>query len=244
MRILNEILDISFNLLARYWMIALPVCILAFTLAVWLLVRIIRGKSTTSQPAARVSGTPKATSRAALSSLRRLPPEHYRIFNDVFIPRLDGEGNTQLHHIVLSRFGVFVIQGQPEDGLITGGLEDRDWTLIQADSRKRFINPIIRSTYHLKALAKFLELPESSLLPIIYFDAEPRFEAARPPYLLTGGLGRYIISHHEELLTVDELDEIALKFACLTSHRDPQAAMEKHQAARARRLRHTRERAA
>lgn len=242
MRILNEILSKGFDLLARYWVVALAVCILAFLVAVWVLVRIVRGRGTPQGPS--VSRSQAKLQRGVPMSLRRLPPEHYKVFNDVFVPRLNDDGNTRLHHVVVSRFGIFVIQDQHENGLIIGGPDDRDWTLVQADGRKRFVNPIIRSAYHVKALAKYLEFPESSLVPIIFFDSEPAFQAPRPPYLLTGGLGRYIISHHVEVLTQDEVDEVALKFSCLTSHRDPEAAMQKHQAARARRLRQTRERAA
>ncbi len=242
MRVLNEILDITFNLLGRYWMIALPVCIVGFLLAVWLLARVWRGKSAAPEPS--VTRGQSKLQRTVPMSLRRLPPEHYKIYNDVYVPRLDDEGNTRLHHVVLSRHGIFVIQDQHENGLITGGQDDREWTLIQEDGRKRFVNPLIRSTYHVKALAKYLDFPESSLFPIIYFDAEPTFEAPRPPYLITAGLGRYIIGHHDEVVSQDDLDDIALKFACLTSHRNPEAAIQKHQAARARRLRQTRDRAA
>ncbi|MES2596090.1 MAG: nuclease-related domain-containing protein [Verrucomicrobiota bacterium] len=182
--------------------------------------------------------------RGVPMSLRRLPPEHFKVFNDVFVPRLDNDGNTRLHHVILSTFGIFIVQVQPENGLITGAEEDREWNLIQQDGRRRFINPLIRSAYHVKALAKYLEVPEASILPIIFFDAEPRFEAPCPPYMLTQGLGRYIISHTVPLLSQEILDDVYMKFASLTSHRNPEAAMQKHQAARARRLRHTRERAA
>ena len=241
MKMLNEILGIGSDLLARYWVVALPVCILAFLVAVWLLVRIVRGRNTLP-PRKSVSRSQAKVQRGVPMSLRRLPPEHYKIFNDVFVPRLNDDGNTRLHHVVVSRFGIFVIQAQAENGLISGGPDDRDWTLVQADGRKRFVNPVIRCAYHVKALAKYLAFPESSLFPIIFFDSEPRFELPPPPYLLTEGLGRYIVSHQAEVLTQDEVDEVALKFSCLTSHRDPEAAMEKHQAARARRLRQTRER--
>lgn len=242
MRVINEILGISFELLARYWMVALPVCILAFLAAVWLLVRIMRGKREPQVPG--VSPGQAKLNRTVPMSLRRLPPDHYKVYSDVFVPRLDGDGNTRLHHVVLSKFGVFVIQVQHERGIVTGGPEDREWNLVHEEGRKRFINPIIRSTYHVKALAKYLDFPESSIFPAIYFDSEPRIEAPRPPYMLTEGLGRYIISHHVEVLTQDDLDDVSLKFASLTSHRNPEAAIQKHQAARARRLRQTRERAA
>ncbi|GEP44762.1 nuclease-related domain-containing protein [Brevifollis gellanilyticus] len=242
MKILNELLDLIFNLLERYWMVALPLCFVGFLLAVWVLGRILKGKSASHESG--VSRGQARLQRTVPMSLRRLPPEHYKIYNDVYVPRLDNDGNTRLHHVVLSRYGIFVIQDQPENGLISGGLDDREWTLIQEDGRKRFVNPIIRSAYHVKALAKYLDFPEASLFPIIYFDSEPRFEAQRLPYMLTEGLGRYIISHRVEVVSQEELDDVALKFACLTSHRNPEVAQQKHQAARARRLRQTRERAA
>lgn len=40
----------------------------------------------------------------------QLDPEHYRTLGDIYLPRPDGMGTTQIDHIVISQFGIFVIE--------------------------------------------------------------------------------------------------------------------------------------
>lgn len=40
--------------------------------------------------------------RAVVRGLRQLDPEHYQAFHDLYLPRPDGKGATQIDHVVVS----------------------------------------------------------------------------------------------------------------------------------------------
>ncbi|WP_143158019.1 nuclease-related domain-containing protein [Rubritalea squalenifaciens] len=60
--------------------------------------------------------------------LKRLDPAIYKVFNDIYLPRPDGKGTTQIDHLVISRFGLFVIETKNYGGWIFGSENQRQWT--------------------------------------------------------------------------------------------------------------------
>lgn len=55
---------------------------------------------------------------AVASRLGKLPQEHYRVFNDIMLQTK--RGTTQIDHIVVSIYGIFVIETKNYKGWITG----------------------------------------------------------------------------------------------------------------------------
>jgi hypothetical protein len=51
--------------------------------------------------------------RAVSTSLARLDPGAYQTFHDLYLPRPDGRGTTQLDHVVVSPFGNRQERGLP-----------------------------------------------------------------------------------------------------------------------------------
>jgi len=60
--------------------------------------------------------------------LSRLDPSQYHLFHDLYLPRPDGKGTTQIDHIVVSPFDVFVIETKNYKGWILGDEKQRQWT--------------------------------------------------------------------------------------------------------------------
>jgi hypothetical protein len=61
------------------------------------------------------------------SSLRAfLDEREYRVFKDLTLPTRGG--TTQIDHVVVSRFGVFVIETKNLTGWIFGGADQAQWT--------------------------------------------------------------------------------------------------------------------
>ena len=53
-------------------------------------------------------------------AFRQLDPEAYRCFSDLYLPRAEGDGLTQVCHAVVSPFGIFVIETKRQTGAIHG----------------------------------------------------------------------------------------------------------------------------
>lgn len=195
---LHHILELGSNLFSRLWPLILAVCTLVPVIALTVLGIYLKRK---------IAGyTPKENSEndlkvGALASLRRLPKDSYQILSSIHVPRLDGRGTTCLHHLVLSRFGFFVIHIQSELGQISGGKTDSKWSAKMGSAVDSFVNPLIRNRYHVKALSRFLGLPEALFHSIIYFPNVVSFETEPPANILTARLGRHIISHKAEIIS-------------------------------------------
>lgn len=66
--------------------------------------------------------------QAQVFALNKLDQEQHHTLNDIYLPRPDGKGTTQLDHVVVSRFGIFVIETKNYDNWIFGGEKQRQWT--------------------------------------------------------------------------------------------------------------------
>ena len=94
--------------------------------------------------------------------LRKLDKNKYLTINDVNIST--DRKTHQIDHIVVSKFGIFVIETKQYNGYIKGNEFDKKW--IQ---NKKFTinNPILQNYGHVKSLEKALELPNNVFIPII-----------------------------------------------------------------------------
>ena len=60
---------------------------------------------------------------------RRLDASIYHVLNDIYLP-LDDGSTTQIDHVVVSPFGVFVIETKTYKGWIFGNPRDAQWTQV------------------------------------------------------------------------------------------------------------------
>ena len=89
---------------------------------------------------------------------RALPPDEYTLLHNVTIP--SREGTTQIDHVVLSRFGIFVIETKNMSGWIFGNDRDSHWTQTFRGPKLRFQNPLHQNYAHVRALETLLGLEE------------------------------------------------------------------------------------
>ena len=86
----------------------------------------------------------------------RLDNRTYHSFHDVILPSPDG--TTQIDHVLISRYGVFVIETKNMKGWIFGDERERVWTQILFRRRHTFFNPLRQNYKHLKAVESALGL--------------------------------------------------------------------------------------
>ena len=76
------------------------------------------------------------------------------VFNDVII---QGKyGTVQIDHILVSVYGIFVIETKTYSGWIFGNENSENWTQVLYRERHYFRNPILQNYSHIKALRKLL----------------------------------------------------------------------------------------
>ena len=83
-----------------------------------------------------------------------LPREHYKVINNIIIP--NKENTSQIDHLVISNFGIFVIENKNFKGNIYGSERSKTWTQFLGGTKNNFYNPIYQNYSHIKAIENIL----------------------------------------------------------------------------------------
>ena len=169
--------------------------------------------------------------RAVSKGLSRLDPTTYRAFHDLYLPRSDGQGTTQLDHVVVSLFGIIVIETKNYRGWIFGSEKQRQWTQQIYRQKNRFQNPLHQNDLHVRALMDCLDLPRGAFLPVVFFIGDAEFKNPVPSNVLNHGLTRWIHQHHETRLDPAALEKAVSILEETHRSTDRKAAARAHLAA-------------
>lgn len=120
----------------------------------------------------------------------RLDPAIFRRIDNVIISTLTG--TTQIDHVVVSIYGIFVIETKNMKGWIFGDPKSPKWTQMIYKKKSQFQNPLRQNYRHVKCLAEYLNLDETVFRPIVVFVGKSKFKTAMPENVLKGNLIEYI----------------------------------------------------
>jgi hypothetical protein len=102
----------------------------------------------------------------------------YFIFNNLTIPS-DFNGSSQIDHLVVSKFGIFVIENKDFKGWIFGTKDQEQWTqsLAGGNNKYPFQNPIHQNWSHIRSLEKLIPFINiSSFQNIVVFTDSSEFK--------------------------------------------------------------------
>jgi hypothetical protein len=121
-------------------------------------------------------------------SFQRLPNNIYTTLNDVTIPDNKG-GTTQIDHIVISKYGLFVIETKNYNGWIFGSENQSQWTQVHFKQKHKFQNPLRQNYKHTETLRQYLGLSKECIFSIVAFVGDAEFKKGTKPYnvFMTGG---------------------------------------------------------
>ena len=160
--------------------------------------------------------------------LNQLDTQVYRQFHDLYLPRPDGQGSTQLDHVVVSKFGIFVIETKNYKGWIFGSEKQRQWTQQIYRTKNRFQNPLHQNHLHVKALTQFLGIPEDRFHSLVFFIGGAEFKTPMPDNVRNGGLLPWIKNHTAALLDTDAVRLTSSRLESLCQSTDRKAAARDH----------------
>ena len=96
--------------------------------------------------------------------IEELFDQGYQYIPNVTLPTVD-DATTQIDHIIVSRYGMFLIETKNYAGWIFGREGDPKWTQTLYGSKKQFQNPLRQSYKHVKTLAGLIGIPINGLFP-------------------------------------------------------------------------------
>ena len=140
----------------------------------------------------------------------KLEKDVYHRLNGITLPRANG-GSTQIDHIIVSVYGIFVIETKNYKGWIYGSEKQKQWTQAFPNRSKfKFQNPLRQNYLHIRTLADLLGLELSYFHSMIAFigECELKTRDELPEHVLTGGMVSYVKKKQDEILTEDEVKSI------------------------------------
>ena len=133
----------------------------------------------------------------------------YRRFHDVIVPAKNG--TTQIDHILVSPYGLFIVETKNKKGWIFGSGDQANWTQSIYGAKYSFQNPLRQAFRQKKVLSEYLELHESIIHTVIFFVGDCEFKTSLPDNVIKSRLGKYIEQFSAHIIKPEELNRIVGK---------------------------------
>jgi len=139
-----------------------------------------------------------------------LSKNHYHLLKNITLPT--PEGTTQIDHIIISIYGIFVIETKNMHGWIFGTEHQAMWTQKIYKYTHKFQNPLHQNYKHIKTLQQLLELNDNQLHSLIVFVGDNQFKTKMPKQITYGKESiNYIKSKTTPVLTKKQVQQIITK---------------------------------
>jgi len=131
--------------------------------------------------------------------------ENYHLLNHVTLRY--GDLTTQVDHILVSRFGIFVIETKNFRGFIFANSKHKNWTQATYWKKSKFQNPIHQNYIHVKAVQELLDfVPPNVIQSIVVFVGDAQFKTDMPAGVFTlPQLVEHLKNSNNEVLTLNRL---------------------------------------
>ena len=135
----------------------------------------------------------------------------YHLIKDVTLPTDDG--TTQIDHIIVSKYGIFVVETKNMKGWIFGSANQKQWTQQIFKHKSKFQNPLHQNYKHVKTLESLLKIESKTkndvVFSVIIFIGDSTFKTKMPDNVsfARGGI-EYIKSKTDVVFNDEEVADI------------------------------------
>ena len=140
----------------------------------------------------------------------------YRRFHDVIVPARNG--TTQIDHILVSCYGIFVVETKNYNGWVFGDEHAAQWTVSHFGKKFHFQNPLRQNFRHTQCLAEHLKLGPDKFRSVVFFIGDCELKTALPANVLTRGLVGHIQSFTTSCLSPVQAGAAATALATLKAN--------------------------
>lgn len=154
----------------------------------------------------------KIGEKGVAATLSFLPQDEYVILNNVMFK--NGSYSTQIDHLVISIYGIFVIETKNYKGWIFGNSNRDYWTQNIWGNKYSLYNPIFQNKNHIKFLVRkfnVMKEKEQWIYPIVVFLGASRLQLSGDCdcILWLSELNKYIRSHNQVIMTIADCHHIS-----------------------------------
>ena len=130
----------------------------------------------------------------------------YLRFHDLIIPSKNG--TTQIDHLLVSPYGLFIVETKNKKGWIFGEEQQSKWTQSIYGKKYTFQNPLRQTFRQKKLLCDYLDVDQSIIKVVVFFVGDCKFKTNVPENVLNRGLGDYIKQFDKIIIDSKKLSEI------------------------------------
>lgn len=136
-----------------------------------------------------------------------LPKGEYHLIKDITLPVFNG--TTQIDQVLVSKYGVFVIETKNYSGTIYGSAKKKVWTRWRFGKSNTFQNPLHQNFKHTKALELALNIHRDKIHSVIVFIGGAKIKGDMPSNVTRAlGVIKYIKSKDEKIMSQREVDKV------------------------------------
>lgn len=142
-----------------------------------------------------------------------LKDPQYILLNDCTLPD-EQSGTTQIDHVLLSPYGIFIIETKNYKGWIFGGERQKMWTQKIFKNSYKFQNPLHQNYKHQKVLEQVLAdiIAPEYLHSIVVFMPDCEFKTEMPANVFRGAAWvDYVKNFKEDVIPAMKLKRIQLR---------------------------------
>lgn len=149
--------------------------------------------------------------------LKWLRDDKYYLLNNIHISHGD-----KPDHIVVSEYGIFIINSQECEGDIYGEEHSYQWTVKTRGHSQPITNPVRKTTEAAQVLQSQLQLPKNIFIPIVVYPLTAGiYTQTETTVIYTSKLLSYIRSFQTPVLTTQEAMEIYNELLPLNNSTNP-----------------------
>lgn len=145
-------------------------------------------------------------------------PKEYITLNDILLPTQ--YGTTQIDHIVVSPYGIFVIETKNYKGCIWGHQDSKEWKqgllgkknyVGWSNEQYKFQNPIHQNLLHFRAVRSVLKnIGDFTIIPIVAFSDSAELNITAPNHIVINwrDLHSVIQSYNHQCISPENVQRI------------------------------------
>ena len=148
---------------------------------------------------------------AVKKKLKKLNNKKYLALNNITLRNYSGNTSaTQIDHVVVSIYGIYVIETKNYKGIIYGSENSKNWTYNIYGNKYKFMNPINQNYAHIKAIKNAIgeEYKNIPYYSIIAFsnEAKVNIDASRASICKIPKVSKVIKSEsYDEILSYEDI---------------------------------------
>lgn len=152
----------------------------------------------------------------------------YHFFDNIILKTPDG--TTEIDQIIISPYGIFVIETKNFKGWIFGNAYQKEWTQslftrtfgffrYYSSIKYKFQNPLHQNYKHVKAVEKFLGVDRKFIFSIIVFTGDSEFKTDMPDNVVElDGFSLHLKSYTEKILSQERVERLSQRLRDHVEH--------------------------